>query len=190
MSKCAFQIFGIENKQKSIPGPSVLDLRADFHWSQKDNIYEINTRHEVLAQEELASLVSVIRIDVCLGRTGLWWASLRNCAIKREPLKGSSEILGFNCSSSVLSICLISFPASALSWRLNSEEQKPQMGLWLWQRVASAVLIPGGGDLFLIFLMPGFLLCPALPLTLHVSKTCVMIKTCINILEFTTKCIQ
>lgn len=51
MSKCAFQIFGIENKQKSVPWPSILDLRADFHLSHKDNIYEINTPQEVLAQE-------------------------------------------------------------------------------------------------------------------------------------------
>ena len=53
-----------------------------------------------------------------------------------------------------------------------------------------AVLLCGGGDLFLILALSCFPFCPVSALTVLVSKTCAGMKTYINILEFATKQIQ
>lgn len=108
-------------------------------------------------------------------------------------LKGSSHTLGFNflpCFHPQFFPSALS-PSWISSWSRQFEfRTEVSMGLWLWWRSTTEILRRGGRDLFLIFLMPCFLLFPALALTMPVSETHVMIKTCINILEFATKWIQ
>lgn len=90
-------------------------------------------------------------------------------------------------SSSVFPICLISFPGQALwAGSLNSEEEKTQGASGFGGEWPLRFCIEEGGPVFdpcTVLLS----LCPALALTVLVSKTCAGMKTYINILEFATK---
>lgn len=154
----------------------LLNLKVGFHLSHKYNIYEINTPPEVLAKNKL-HWVAVIITDVCLGRTGLWQASLRNYVIKWEHLKGSSHTIGFTpsapLSSSVFPICLISL--SGLLFKLTvwiQQNRRPREPLALVENDHYSFNTRRWRPLSDL-LMPRFLLCSASVLTMRASKTCV-----------------